>query len=107
MTLVQNQLHNNLVENLREVLETTTIHDAENGSNEDKGCIFNASQKGGGPKILNATENDLIKIIPYEANVTKVCTHCTQFSNILFICVSYIQIHVVINRETVAVFFSF
>lgn len=83
MAMVQNQLHNSLVESFETMALTTTmttmttttpsstIHSAGNGSNGDNN-ISNANQKGDGPKIMNTTENDLIKIIPYEVNITKV-----------------------------------
>lgn len=79
MVLVENPLHNGLVETLQTTLKTTssTRDGAENGFTEDK-SIFNANQKGAGPKIINDTENALIKIITYESNVTKVrvCFKC-------------------------------
>lgn len=73
--VVQNQLHNSLVEHLEAAAATiSTIHSAENGFNA------NANQKGDGPKIMNTTiENDLIKIIAYEANITKVCIFMVAF----------------------------
>lgn len=74
MAMVQNQLHNSLVEKLETTALTTstsTIHSADNGSDGDI-AISNANQMGAGPKIMNAAQSDLIKIIPYEANITKV-----------------------------------
>lgn len=74
MAMVQNQLHNSLVENLETsalTTSTSTIHSADNGFDGDT-TISNANQTGAGPKIMNATQSDLIKIIPYEANSTKV-----------------------------------
>lgn len=76
MALVESPLHSSLVEDLQMALTATLSNDdANNGFNENESS-FNAIQKGAGPKIIiNATENVLIKIIPYEAKVTKVCAH--------------------------------
>lgn len=69
MTLAENQLHSSSVENLRTALTMSTIHGVGDESNENKSNVI---QKGGASKIMNDTANDLIKIIPYEANITKV-----------------------------------
>lgn len=85
--MVQNKLHNSLVENLETamVLATSTaIHSADNGFNGDDN-ISNAKQKGDGPKIMNTTENDLIKIISYEANITMVRYHSWLHFDILML----------------------
>lgn len=73
MAMVQNQLHSSLVKDLEAALTSTSTsnHGADNGFNKDK-TIPSTSQKGDEPKIMNTTENNLIKIIPYEANITKV-----------------------------------
>lgn len=60
MAMVQNQKHNSLVEDLEMALKTSSNHGADNGFNNKDENISNASQ------------NDRIKIIPYEANITKV-----------------------------------
>ena len=70
MALVQNPLHNSIVEHLKTVLTTSSMHGAEN--EEEEKTISNPNQRGVEPKIMKITENNRIKIIPYEANITKV-----------------------------------
>lgn len=71
MLLAQNQSYNGIVRDLQASVAASPNDGVNDGVNGDK-SIHGASQKVGGPKIMNGPKNEQIKILPYEANV-KVC----------------------------------